>query len=121
MCTYKFTLKKHCLFYCTMTRMSTMESYYPFTYMYCHPILLYVPMTRWMYSIMESYCPFTYTFIILLSIPFYIIPWTSTYYIILLSIYIRIRTYIILLSLWGTSLKMLHNTHVIKEHVNKHK
>ena len=56
----KFVIRIHCLSlesHCTMIRMSTIESYYPFTYMYS-----------------------------------------------------------ILLSLWGISLKMLHSTHVIKEH-----
>ena len=61
--------KTHCLSYCTMSKM---ESYYPFTYTYVctvHPVLLYVPWTRWIYSTMESYCPFTYTYVHYPTVP----------------------------------------------------
>ena len=54
------------------------------------------------------------TYIIVLSILSYYT--MDKYYGILLYIYVHTYMYIILLSLWGTSLKMLHDTHVIKEH-----
>ena len=116
MCTYVIVYleKIHCLFYCTMTRMSTMESYTHLHICIVHPVLLYVPWTRWMYicSTMEFYCPFTYTYV-----------YYSTIHPILLyhgqvlwnlTVHLYTYMYIILLSLWGASLKMLHNTHVIR-------
>ena len=90
MCTYKFTLK-NTLSYCTMTRMSTMESYYPFTYMYCPSrsyVCIYNEQDGCIRSTMESYRPFIYMPVHYSTVHPVLYYTMDKYYGILLSIYI---------------------------------